>query len=197
MKCIFLSIAVFVSYSPAQPSVLLQTDFNQLPQGWVNDEEWVFGSFGAALCVSIQENTWSGEFGTEGEPPVVYFVPDGTDSVVISVDHWILLSAGNVLSTASSAGMIQLWTTHSGWGDNIFYHSVSDSLYSQETISTFVLNSVLPGTYLGFRFRGELVSDSQSNYAEIVWQISQMTVTAYGEALNLTRNTWGGIKASL
>jgi len=172
----------------------MQTDFNQLPQGWVSDEDWVFGSFGAALCVSVQENTWSGEFSTEGEPPARYFVPDGTDSVVVSIDHWVFLSAGAVLSDASSAAMIQLWTCQSGWGDYIFYHSVSDSLYSEEMISTYVFDNIPPDTFIGFRFRGELVSDNQAEYAEIIWQVNGMTVTAYGEVLALGRSTWGNIK---
>jgi hypothetical protein len=65
----------------------------------------------------------------------------------------------------------------------------------QEQVSTFVLSDVPPDTFLGFRFRGELVSEYQSEYAEIIWQVEGMTVTAYGDMLPLDRSTWGSIKA--
>lgn len=195
MKYVFVTALCFAGISFSDTSVLLQTDFSQIPQGWVNDEDWVFGSFGAALCVSIQEAAWSGEFSTEGEPPVRYFVPDGTDSVVVVVDHWVLLSAGPVKSDASSTAAIQLWTTQSGWGDYIFHHSVSDTLFVGEMISSCVLTDLPQDTFLGFRFKGELVSESQSDYAEVIWQVNGMTVTAYGGNLPLSRSTWAGIKA--
>ena len=197
MKFIPLAFTLFAGLCFSESLVLLQTDFNQLPQGWVSDEDWVFGSFGAALCVSVQDAAWSGEFSSEGEPPVRYLIPDGADSVVIDVDHWLLLSSGNVLSDASSTAMIQLWTSQTGWNNYIFYHSVSDTFYSEEMVSTLLLDSIPPDTFIGFRFRGELVSESQDDYAEIIWQVNEMTVTAYGNSLGLSRTTWGSIKASL
>jgi len=196
VKRVLLAVFLFAGLSYSDSAVLLQTDFNQLPQGWVSDEDWAFGSFGAALCVSLQETTWSGEFSTEGDPLVRFPVPHGTDSVIVAVDHWVLLSASPVKSGASSSAAIQLWTTQSGWGDYIFSHSVSDSLYAEEMISTYVLTGIPQDTFLGFRFRGDLTSDSQSNYAEIIWQVNGMTVTAYGDVLPLSRSTWASIKAS-
>lgn len=195
MKFTILSAILFAALGYSEAEVLLQTDFNQLPSGWVNDEDWVFGSFGAALCVSIQDTTWSGEFSTEGEPPVRYFVPEGTDSVVVDINHWVLLSAGEVKSEASSSAMIQLWTSQSGWGDYIYYNTISDSFFTQEMTSSYVLDNVLPDTFLGFRFTGELVSGSQDNYAEVIWQVNEMTVTAYGVMTALDSGTWGSIKA--
>ncbi len=64
-------------------------------------------------------------------------------------------------------------------------------------VSTYLLDNVPPDTFIGFRFRGELISDSQDDYAEIIWQVNEMTVTSYGELLELTRSTWGSIKTSL
>lgn len=192
-----IAVALYAGICHAGAAVLFETDFSQLPQGWIHDDDWVLGSAGASLCVSVQDSTLWSELSTEGEPPARYFVPDGTDSVVVEVDHWIFLSAGNVLSRASSTGMIQLWTSESGWGDYIFYHSVSDTLYAQEQISSSTLLDIPQGTELGFRFRGELVSENQGNYAEIIWQVAGMTVTAYGEEMGLTPDTWGSIKTML
>jgi hypothetical protein len=195
VKALLLLNVLITCLCLGESAVLFETDFSELPAGWVSDDNWGFGSFGAALCVSVQDTTWAGEFSTEGVPPVRYFVPDGTDSVVIEVDHWVFLSSGNVLSDASSTAMIELWTSQSGWGDYVFYQSVTDTLFVQEMVSTFVLDSIPPDTFLGFLFRGELVSESQSDYAEIIWQVNGMTVTAYGNLLELNRSTWGSIKA--
>lgn len=195
MKFTILSAILFAAFGFSEAVVLLQTDFDQLPPGWSSDEDWVFGSFGAALCVSIQDTTWSGEFSTEGEPPVRYLVPEGTDSVVVDINHWVLLSAGEVKSDASSSAMIQLWTSQSGWGDYIYYNTVSDSFFTQEMVSSYVLDSIPPDTFLGFRFRGDLISGSLDSYAEVIWQVNEMTVTAYGTSLGLDPSTWASIKA--
>jgi len=195
VKFTLVLLIITTCFALSEAVVLLQTDFNQLPAGWVADEDWGFGSFGAALCVSIQDTTWSGEFSTEGEPPVRYFVPEGTDSVVVDVNHWVLLSAGEVKSEASSSAMIQLWTSQSGWGDYIYFNSVSDTLFAEEMISSYVLDSIPPNTFLGFRFRGELLSESMESYAEVIWQVNELTVTAYGIMVGLNSGTWASIKA--
>ncbi len=38
-------------------SILMQTDFNQLPQWWVADKGWAFVGFGAAQCICAHEST--------------------------------------------------------------------------------------------------------------------------------------------
>lgn len=197
MRPAMVPLAVAALLCHAGSVTLLETDFSQLPQGWVNDDDWVFGSFGAALCVSIQDTTWCGEFSTEGEPPVRYQVPDGTDSVVVAIDHWVFLSSGGVLTNASSTATIDIWTTQSGWGDHIYHESVSDSLFTETVLSVYVLEDPPPGTLLGFRFMGQLVSESLDDYAEIIWQVNGMTVTAHGALLGLDQSTWGSIKAGL
>jgi hypothetical protein len=195
VRTFFVILIVSSGASFSGSAVLFQTDFAQIPQGWVSGEEWVFGSFGASLCVSIQETIWSGELSTEGEPPARYQVPEGSDSVVIVVDHWLLLSSGPTRSDASSAALIQLWTDQSGWSDYIYFQTVSDTLFSAQLISTLVLENPAPNTLVGFRFRGELVSEAPNEYAEIIWQVQGMSVTAYGETLGLESDTWGAVKS--
>ena len=198
MRLSAIALALCVTCCLAESEVLFETDFNQLPDGWTNDDGCVFGSFGAALCVSVVDSTLSAEFTSEGEPPVYYVVPDGADSVVIEIDHWVLLSADPVLDgKASSTALIQLWTSQFGWGEYIFYETLSTGFYTEELISVYTLSEIEPDTWLGFLFRAELVSENQGEYAEVIWQINGMTVTVYGDELSIDTGTWASIKNTL
>lgn len=191
----FAPLLLMTALGYGASSVIFETDFEQLPQGWISDQEWVFGSFGASLCVSVQDTAWTGEFSSQGEPPVTYPVPELADSVVIQVDQWVFLSSGSVGMDASSTALIQLWTSQSGWGDYIYLESAVDTLFTQTVLSTHVLEDIPSGTSLGFRFTGELYSASQVDYAEIIWQVNGMTVTAYGDFTGLGSISWAAIKA--
>lgn len=172
----------------ADTAILFETDFSSLPDGWQNDV-WVFNHPGAYIGNGVQNSSWDAEFSSFGPTPVLYFVPDGTDSVVIHLEHELIMEGSYY-----SAG-IQLWTSLTGWTDHIYYEAGAGWFEDAEPIQ-FVIEDPASDTWLGFRFRGEL-SAGYMMYAGMTWNIFSMSVTANGETLGLAGSTWASIKNCL
>lgn len=180
-------VLVACMVSSADTSILFSTDFSTLPDGWVNDE-WEFNHPGAHVGNGVQWDDWSAEFSSLTSSPGIYFVPDGTDSVVIHIEHCVTLD-GDFYSSR-----VQLWTNHSGWGEDIFNKSGSGGVIWITDPVHFVLSDPDPGTWIGFKFRAYL-SAGYMGYSGLEWTIDSMTVTAYGDALGLETTTWSAIKS--
>lgn len=179
-------LLVLCPISLADTAVLFDTDFSALPYGWVNDE-WEFDHPGAHVSNGVQWDTWSGVFNSVPFSAGVFFIPDGTDSVVVHIEHSVILE-GDYYSSR-----IQLWTNHSGWGDYIFDQSGSGGYTEITDPVHFVLTDPVPGTWVGFKFRAYL-SAGYMGYSGMSWTVHSMTVTAWGDALGLETTTWSAIK---
>ena len=188
MKKVTILLLVVDAIAFADTAILFQTDFSSIPTGWINDE-WSFNHPGAYIGNGVQFSSWDAEFSSFGPTPVLYFVPDGTDSVVIQLEHELIMEG-----SFHSAG-IQLWTNLSGW-TNYIYYSAGEGWFEDEEPIHFVIDDPDSGTWLGFKFRGEL-SAGYMMYAGMTWNIFSMSVTAYGEKLELASTTWASIKNCL
>ncbi len=142
-------LLVSCTISLADTTILFETDFSVLPDGWVNDE-WEFNHPGAHVSNGVQWDTWSGVFNSVPFSAGVFFIPDGTDSVVVHIEHSVILE-GDYYSSR-----IQLWTNHSGWGDYIFDQSGSGGYTEITDPVHFVPTDPVPGTWVGFKFRAYL-----------------------------------------
>ena len=92
-----LFMLVLFSLAGAEEANLFETSFQGLPEGWFNSN-WGFEGGDARIDEFV--NYWSGDFladmYTDGEPPALYFVPDGTDSVVIHIEHDIYMGGEDI-----------------------------------------------------------------------------------------------------
>jgi len=90
MLIVFLTVLSF-----GESATVFETDFALLPSGWVNDNWICSASQGAYVHINMpgggspQIYQYSADMQSNGSPAVWYFVPDGTDSLVIDVEHSI------------------------------------------------------------------------------------------------------------
>jgi len=169
--------------------IVLDTDFGQLPDGWYVDLDWSFGEDGAVVQTSA--DSWDALLFTgEGPPEMIYFVPDGTDSVVVRIPY--SLDASVVDGTVDF--FIELGSTGTAWNE-----IWQEGIYGEGSIQqsdTICLNAywITGGDWLGIAFEGEgqcLDTGSMS----VLWQVHGLTITAYGDSLTMDAGTWGSIKA--
>lgn len=170
-------------------SIILDTDFAQLPDGWYVDLDWSFGEDGAVVQTSA--DNWDALLFTgEGPPEMIYFVPDGTDSVVVRIPY--SLDAGVVDGTVDF--FVELGSTGTAWSE-----IWQEGIYGEGSIQqsdTICLNAgwITGGDWLGIVFEGEGQCVDTGSMS-VLWQVHGLTITAYGDSLTMDAGTWGSIKA--
>jgi len=180
--------AALAILTAANAGVLFETSFESLPPGWSNDN-WEF--YGGDARIDVLVNHWSGDFQadmhTYGEQPVLYFVPDGTDSVVVHIEHDIYMGGEDIYAFVSVSDGL-------GSDTLIFEEQVSNDGFSTDDPVHYVLHDPQPDTWLGFQFHGEANNHYYMATSQLDWRIFDMTVLAYGDSLALPSMTWGAIK---
>ena len=188
MKIATLTAIIVFAFCFAETAIVFETTFNELPAGWFNSE-WLFSSSYAYICESVFETgTFEADMYTNGQPPIYYFVPDGTDSLVIHIGHDIAMYGTN------GNAFVRLYST-SFDSVNIFNEWVHyDSYYSSDPIHHVIVDPP-PDTWIGFRFHG-YISATYPSGSTINWWVYNLTVTAHGDELTLEPGTWASIKNS-
>ena len=181
---------LLVEPGPARADgVILDTDFGQLPEGWYASTAWSFEDEGAVVQTTM--HIWDALLFTgEGPREMIYFVPDGTDSVVVRIPY--SLDASVVDGTVDF--FIELGSTGTAWNE-----IWQEGIYGEGSIQqsdTICLNAywITGGDWLGIAFEGEgqcLDTGSMS----VLWQVHGLTITACGDSLTMDAGTWGSIKA--
>ncbi len=190
MKIASLTAITVFAFCFAETAIVFETTFNELPAGWFNNE-WLFSSSGAHIYESVYipgPFAFEADMYTNGQPPIYYFVPDGTDSLVIHIEHDIGMYG------AFGSACVRLYST-SFDSVNIFSEWVhNDSYFSSDPIHHVIVDPP-PETWIGFRFSG-YISAAYPVSTTINWWVFNMTVTAHGDELALEPGTWASIKNS-
>jgi len=191
MKKVIMAAVLAATVCTAESHVMFETDFSELPEGWLNDE-WTFDHPGAYTYGYTQDDYWSARMYSSGSSPSIYFVPDGTDSVVVHIEHDLIL-----YGDPTAYGRVFVSSTT--FGDATIYDFQLTPPYTfMEDIEPihWVLEDPPQGTWLGFEFRGVLSTYSQLANS-LSWTVTSLTVTACGSELSLPSCTWGEIKSIL
>lgn len=182
MKIVMLVVVLLIQCVLAVEATIFETTFDGLPDGWTNNG-WTFPSGNAYIHEWVYQGTAHDGMYSEAD---AYFVPDGTDSLVIDISHSIELQG------AYSLAWVRLYTTSMGDMD-IFYELAFQSSYESSDPIHFVVEDPPDDTFVGFRFYG-YVAAGTPEWSSITWTVFDMSVKAYGEDLGLDGGTWGSIK---
>lgn len=188
MKIAALIAIIVFAFCFAETAIVFETTFNELPAGWFNSE-WLFSSSGAHIYETVFEiGTFEADMYTNGQPPIYYFVPDGTDSLVIHIEHDIAMCGTNCSAFVKlySTSFFSVWIFNEGF--------INDSYYSSDPIH-YVIVDPPPDTWIGFRFHGYISATFPSG-SSINWWVYNLTATAHGDELALEPGTWASIKNS-
>jgi hypothetical protein len=123
------------------------------------------------------------------EPPILYFVPDGTDSLVVVVSHQLSMSATEGYTNVSFRVYSTTFGTVYVYNETVcYYESFNDSSPIE-----YVMVDPPTGTFIGFHFHAQVEDEY---YGEVDWRIYGLVATAFGDTLGLVPETWGGIKVT-
>jgi hypothetical protein len=187
---LFLLLLPLAAHS--EEVILFETDFSSLPEHWYS-EEFTFGSTGAELYwISFDHLSAVLCTGESGGWENNIFIPDGTDSVRIEISHHIAVSGGDYPELTFKISLFD-----HDHDERIWYEYIS---HQNPNINQWLEHSICPdwleaGEWLGIRFRAY---GWPGEFGSIInWKIFDVTVTAYGDQLGLSPDTWAGIKSSL
>ncbi len=190
MKYTITLLILLLGTAVADSSTVFETQFATLPDGWYNNE-WHFNA---------QLGAWLDEWVTSAEPPFSftaemgtqvqwYFVPDGTDSLLVHIEHDLYFI------TFGSEDIYIALNYLSGESLTLFSAEELTGPSTSDPIDVVIV-SPPADTWIGFTIHAH-VSASYPGYATIEWFITELSVTAYGTELELGSTTWGGIKTAL
>lgn len=190
---VLLLVFIPIGYSLAD-AVVYETDFQSPPEDWYIGNQWTFGVDGA-VAYRDDDPAWDDVFFTHINGDMIdciYFIPDGTDSLLIEIPYYIHVNNSDV-----SGGAIFEITAYidESPSTQIFYQDVWQAgVYEYEGTVEYLFNREGPG-WLGFfiEFYGGCEMGCGIN---ALWEIHGITVTAYGEDLYLDPFTWASIKST-
>ena len=97
----FLLVLISAGDSIAD-AVIFETDFQTIPEEWVEFGNWTFGSNGAQAS-HIDDPSWEDLLFTQREGDwidCIYFIPDGTDSLLIEIPYYVHVNNGEISGNA-------------------------------------------------------------------------------------------------
>ncbi len=194
MKKSYYLLGIFFLISSAGnagSSVIFETDFASLPYNWYAST-FAFGSSGAFID-QFSYTSYDANLCTGGMP-VEYsiFVPDGTDSVKVEVDY--SLSASGGVGTVMEFEIYLGTSSHSletVWG---VYPSQYNPQVYQSGVLIFTPSWIQAADFIGLLFRADITPYDGAN---VSWYIHSLTITAYGEDMDLEQSTWTDIKSTV
>jgi hypothetical protein len=171
----------------AESATVFDTQFNGIPNGWSN-LHWEFsGSDGAYLNKWVSSpDEFIAVTGSQSGTASWYFVPDGTDSLVIHIEHDIY-----AMTAHESVVYIQLLSPSTA-NEYLFYEDLYNSYTSDEPID-LTITSPLAGNWIGFKIYADITT-CYPGYSIIEWYITDLTATAYGSGMTLDTVTWADLK---
>lgn len=175
----------------ADYGTVFETQFQLCPSGWFSNTWHFNGGTGAWIDESINGGdppySISASMGTQAQPPVWYFVPDGTDSLLIHIEHDL-----DTYSSAGGEAIIKLLFI-SGDSEDLFYTTIDYSGCTTSEPIDAVIPVSSPDTWIGFYIHADIATAFMAS-SSITWYITELSVTAAGESLSFRSDTWASIK---
>ena len=179
-------------------AVVFETWFGELPYKWYSDGEWEYNHPGAYAywATSTPDDYWDALMTSCASPPyyITYFVPDGTDSLVVTIMHELQL-----LFWDYGEGDAQVVLYATNYGEITIYNmeAVHEDIVDTQPI-TYTLADPLPGTYIGFTFYVQGYEwEPPTSRSTVHWTIDHLLAVACGDSLALQTSTWADIKQLL
>lgn len=194
MNCryaIFLLLLIPAGDSIAD-AVIFETDFQSPPQeDWFIVGEWTFGNCGA-VAYNHDDPSWEDLLFTQRNGDwveCIYFIPDGTDSLLIEIPYYIHVNNGHISGSVyfDINALVDTEAFH------LFDLSVwQEGDYEYEGTIEYVINRTGSG-WLGLSFNS--AGGCEMGGITSLWQIHGVTVTAFGDDLDLAPLTWASVKS--
>ncbi|MCK4506246.1 MAG: hypothetical protein KAW14_11560 [Candidatus Aegiribacteria sp.] len=164
-------------------SVVWDYDLTFLPEGWSADSDWNFDSYGAELDIytSAPYGYEDGDLFTEW-----IMIPDNCDSIVLHVQQ-------DLFAFYSGEGFASAFLKYRN--NDMEWHWLSIGA----PITTDPIHVTVPpysGQGLSFWFHGNVGGGSYNNYGSgtVEWKLHDLTLTFYGDNMELESTTWASIK---
>jgi len=192
MRIVALFTLMLVAVVSADSGSVFSSTLQELPAGWYNDS-WTVDSDGvhfSVTCYPGDEKT--GTIGSNGDPAVWYFVPDGTDSLVVNLTYdW-----GAVLNGGYCLGRVRMHYLNGGF-DLIMKETEGPFFMGGEDEVEVEITFFPPeDTWIGFSAFGRLIQNYALHNSGFHLQILNLSAVAYGDNLTMKSYTWGRIKSS-
>lgn len=196
MKTLLIILCcLFLTLNASAGTVIFQTEFSSLPEGWLSNG-WSFGPSGAVMAASYPQ--WESTLftaRTDSTPAIgaIYFIPDGTDSVRIGIPYYLYAMvnegyAGFFISVVTEPyNSITIWEKELYWMQGLCETGV--------VVHTFDWSGSGYGNWIGFLIES-IGGYGAGGSVSVLWKLHSLTVTAYGDSLELNSSTWAGIKSS-
>jgi hypothetical protein len=190
MRDLVICVTILVTSVFSAETVILQTDFSGLPPDWFAPD-WSFGSSGACTGNTYPSTFWDAvmDTGPDMSTEMIYHIPEGTDSVVITMPYYIHVGLYD--------GQLHL-RARVRYSDTAWYNLWVLNLSGEESLTETDTIKVTPwwfeeDMWIGFLFDawGECYGGGS---LEVTWQVHGLTVTAYGDSLACGNSTWAEIK---
>ncbi len=186
-----LLLLIPVGYSMAD-AIIFETDFQSLPEGWYAGTQWTFGDDGAVSHRT--DPVWEDVLFTRinGDELRIYFIPDGTDSVLVEIPYYISVNNSEV----SGGAQFEISATIGSSTDTrIFNIDVWQAgYYVYEGTVEYVFHREGSG-WLGF-FISSTGGCEPGCGITAHWEIHGITVTVFGDDLDLAPLTWASVKST-
>ncbi|RKZ03381.1 hypothetical protein DRQ21_06025 [Candidatus Fermentibacteria bacterium] len=182
MKLTILVLMLFYSLMYCDQTVW-SYDLTTLPEGWSSTGGWEFDSTGAHIYIQA--------IGADGNHSIyteMLYVPEGTDSVTLSVPQYIHGGGSDGAAYASftvnlnEEDPLTLWshTWYDTWGTD-----------SEPIVESVV---VAPGDSLSFYFGCDVFAYGSFGFAELWWYLNDLELVLHGDIQVLKNVSWGLLK---
>ncbi len=194
MKLLVLMF-LLCSLALADTCTVFETQFESLPDGWLS-EEWQFNTnSGAWINETIygyqSPTSCTATMSSLSDPEVWYFVPDGTDSLLVHIEH-------DLAAYVNGVGIAYIQMHYFPDEEEYLFFDPYLNLGTSTSDPIDVSIQAPPvDTWIGFTFYAHMQAAYPGNGGNIQWYIYELFVTAFGNSLELDRHTWGGIKTAL
>jgi len=187
MSKLICIMILFTGVIRAESAMVFETQFHTIPNGWSNSH-WQFDSSNGAWIDKwvTSPADFTATTGSQSGTASWYFVPDGTDSLVIHIEHDI-----SAMTASGSEAYIQLLSPSTA-NEYLFYKAIYNSFATNEPIDT-TITSPPAGNWIGFKAHA-YITTCYPGYSTIEWHITNFIVTAYGNGMALETVTWADLK---
>jgi len=182
-KSCFFSLLLLSSISVGDAVVVWHHDLTYLPDGWIADSHWDFSTSGAELSLYASEpyENVTGNLYSE-----CILIPDNCDSILLHVEQYAAVG-----HWGAGAAYVRVRYRY----NDMVWHTI----WSTCEVTSRPIDVLVPpysGQGLCIRFFGRAAGGSynHSGGGVVSWELSDLTLTFYGNNMEFEQTTWASIK---
>lgn len=181
-----LLFLLLLSFTLFADDTVWNYDLTYLPDGWSTDSNWVFTPTGASISIYAAGNNYEHDEGSIYTATIM--IPDNCDSVIIHADQEIF---SGYQGEGGASAMLRYCYNDQVWHSNYIGGPIT-------TDPIHLSIPPIPGQGLTFWFHATVSGGSFNHYGmgSVDWDVSDLTLTFYGDAMAFSQSTWAGIKTT-